>query len=233
MGVKSVHSQLLRPPRLFLSPPLIDMLKLSGYFYHRQRPLDSLFWPYVLKRWRRTLGTVFKWAFWLCVSTLASSTSWNGTAVLSLRRSFSFSPLGPSTWSLTLIGISLRYSPSAFNLAKFMWPAFHILYSILQLSSSCTKPSDLWSTIWLLELILQLSFVQNSILDFCFSALSLYDPSEGSPTETLLRLLLPLKDTVWMASRPTQAMLNPSLESYPSSTITVSDILQTTTTSAV
>lgn len=30
------------------------------------------------------------------------------------------------------------------------------------------------------------------------------DPSAGSPTETLLRLLLPLNDQVWLASRSTR-----------------------------
>ena len=31
---------------------------------------------------------------------------------------------------------------------------------------------------------------------------SFNDPSAGSPTETLLRLLLPLNDRVWIAFRP-------------------------------
>ena len=35
------------------------------------------------------------------------------------------------------------------------------------------------------------------------------DPSAGSPTETLLRLLLPLNDQVWSSSRNLEATLRP------------------------
>lgn len=36
------------------------------------------------------------------------------------------------------------------------------------------------------------------------------DPSAGSPTETLLRLLLPLNDRVWIAFRPGRVVAHPS-----------------------
>jgi hypothetical protein len=35
------------------------------------------------------------------------------------------------------------------------------------------------------------------------------DPSAGSPTETLLRLLLPLNDQVWASSQHLEAALRP------------------------
>ena len=40
--------------------------------------------------------------------------------------------------------------------------------------------------------------INNTIHKYCIEN----DPSAGSPTETLLRLLLPLDDQVWASSRP-------------------------------
>ena len=104
--------------------------------------------------------------------------------------------------------------------------AIHITYRILLRSSSMPEPRDP-----LLKVLIYLWFYsevtyRNRVLGVLWRAVPFYreradpprqqvvcsqgfgscklgnDPSAGSPTETLLRLLLPLNDRVWRAFRP-------------------------------
>ena len=43
----------------------------------------------------------------------------------------------------------------------------------------------------------------------CLTTRTSSDPSAGSPTETLLRLLLPLNEAVWASSQKTNATVRP------------------------
>ena len=69
-------------------------------------------------------------------------------------------------------------------------------------SSTCTRSASVRSMLpecWQGDLVRGKHLPQTSIIHNAHTHAN--DPSAGSPTETLLRLLLPLNDKVWTASR--------------------------------